>query len=229
MSLRFLVKEGVRLDDSDSLSALDDLLERDKPDVVFLDSFLRFHGGNENDSQDMGRINHILEDLRRRHGCAFVICHHRRKPSQSGSSSSANAFRGSTEIQAFPDSHLDLCQRHGVRELTMPKSRYQEPIEPCAIEIVDVDDDHTEVRYMGPLRDGLARAIQCQQWLRNHLLDGEWQYRQDIVDAARAAGYGKQSADDALKAMTPSELELKPDGVKHRYRSRKGDEPIDKA
>lgn len=227
MSLQFLAKEGVRLDDAESLAALDDLLEREKPDVVFLDSFLRFHSGNENDSQDMGRISHIIEDLRRRHGCAFVICHHRRKPSQSGSSNAANAFRGSTEIQAFPDSHLDLCQRHGVRELTMPKSRYQEPIEPCAIEIIDVDEGRTEVRYIGPLKDGLARAIQCQQWLRSHLSDEEWHYRQDIVVAANEAGYGKQTADDALKAMTPHELVMKPDGIKHRYRVRKAGEPIE--
>ena len=218
-ALRFLLGQGVMVDDPLRFEAINQMLEDEKPDVLVLDSLVRFHSGNENDAQDMGRVSRLLNELRRRHGCAVVVIHHRRKPNSMGSNDARHAFRGSSEINAFPDVHLDLTQRQGELHLAMPKNRFQEPMEPCVVELVDVDESRTEMRYVGPVTEGGQKTVmECQEWIVEFLADGAWRPRREIVAAAKETGFGRDFADRTLKQMRQDQLEFDDGGSSHLYR-----------
>jgi hypothetical protein len=216
MSPRYLVMKGVLLDGQAQLDGLVEMLDRFTPDVVLLDSLIRLHTGSENDSQDMGSLNRTLSDLNRRYGCAFVVNHHRRKPGHQGGSDS-HGYRGSSELQAYPDTHLDLGEQRGSLVLSASKSRYQQAMEPCVVEIVDIED-RTEVRYVGPVRDSQAKTIQCEEWVKALLSDGEWHLREDAIEQAKAAGLNAGKVDALLRNSDSSEVEWARDGGKKKYR-----------
>jgi len=213
-----LVGVGVMLDDDQRYDALEDLLERESPDVVVLDSLIRFHGGDENLSSEMSKVNARIDRLRRKHHCAFVICHHRKKPGM-GHNDPANAFRGSSEIKAFPDTHMDL---HGTSDgkiiTSMPKCRHQEAIEPFEMEVVDVDETRTVVRYAGPVvSKSKQRVGECLDLVKDILSDGTLKYRTELVSLAKSQGFSRDQVDDALKALPHAEYRKDKDNGKDRY------------
>jgi len=228
-ALRFLVGNGVLIDDPLQFEAIDHMLSVEQPDVIVFDSLVRFHSGNENDAQDMGKVSRLLNELRRRHGCAVIVIHHRRKPSHTGSNDARHAFRGSSEINAFPDVHLDLTMRQGDLHLSMPKNRFQQPMPPCVVELVDLDEDRTEMRYVGPVTPGGTKSVEeCKEWIMHYLGDGDWRFRRETVAAGKDAGLSRDIVDRMLKELYPDTLDRDEHGSSHRYRL-KGDEPIDKA
>ena len=215
-----LVGAGVMLDDDQRYDALEDLMEREQPGVVVMDSLVRFHGADENHSGEMAKVNGRIDRLRRKHNCAFVICHHRKKPGM-GPSDPANAFRGSSEIKAFPDVHIDIQRGpDGPPQIlvSMPKCRQQEAIDPFMVEIVDLDDGRTVVRHLGPVvGKAERRTAQCQEFVEHLLSDFQPRYRQDVVEIGHTAGFSRQQLDDALKGLPPAEYAKESVSNKARY------------
>ena len=138
------------------------------------------------------------------YGCSFVFCHHRRKPSLAGNDP-ANMFRGSSEIRAFVDCHLDLKPVKGESGLVTvghAKSRYAEPVAPFDVEIVDTAKGETVVRYAGETKSQVQeKEEQAREFLRQLLSDGERHSRKDYQDAGVEAGYGRDLLDRVRKEL----------------------------
>jgi len=126
-------------------------------------------------------------------------------------------FRGSSEIRAFVDTHLDLKPvRNEPGRITVvhSKSRFAEPLAAFDVEIVDVAEDATMVRYVGEAtvqaEDKLEKG---QEFILNLLADGERHSRQDILTKGIEAKLGRDILDEARKTLvTAGEVEEKKDG-----------------
>ncbi|MDP2950092.1 MAG: AAA family ATPase, partial [Chloroflexota bacterium] len=70
---------GLHLDRPEAVEALSNEVTKLKPVLVVIDPLIELHHGDENDARAMADAISPLRDLARRHECAFLIVHHRRK------------------------------------------------------------------------------------------------------------------------------------------------------
>lgn len=76
-------------------------LAKEKPLIIF-DTLLKFHGGDENSSRDMGKISKHLTKIRNA-GATVVVLHHKGK-------GTGSAYRGSSEIVGGVDVAYSLSK-----------------------------------------------------------------------------------------------------------------------
>lgn len=96
----------IQLDAPDGVASVVDAVKRYQPDVVIVDPLACFHGGDESDSRDMGKVMNGLNDIRAA-GPAVILTHHHGKASRRQSNIGYKA-RGSSVIPAWYDSHFSL-------------------------------------------------------------------------------------------------------------------------
>ena len=80
---------------SPNFEVLKRLLEKYRPDLVFLDTFSRFFGLSENSAEDVAFWLFLLEGLAKEFNISFLVLHHPRK---GGSSSLVESSRGSSVL-----------------------------------------------------------------------------------------------------------------------------------
>jgi hypothetical protein len=81
--------------------------------ILIFDSFVRFHGSNENDAVEMSRISGHLRSLCN-DGATVIVIHHQGKPgleNRPGSQYTRSPFRGSSEIAAACDVAFVLTKK----------------------------------------------------------------------------------------------------------------------
>ena len=220
--LRFLAQNCINLSDQSHVALMTELIEQLSPSLIILDSLVRFHRSNENDAMEMARLFAILKRWMNDFRCAFAICHHSRKPGASGNDAS-HSFRGSSEIQAFADSHLDLSEvkgEDGRKRLEHPKSRWSESMDSFEVEIVDVDGG-VRVRYAGESKSRTQKAIEIAiEFLREFLTDSQWHTRQEINEAGTQRRFSHHVLDPARKQL------LEVEGDKYEQETRGGKKHI---
>jgi hypothetical protein len=86
-------------------------IARDRKPVIFFDSFIRFHEGDENLAKEMAPIMAHLRDLANA-GAAVIVLHHRAKAESS-------KFRGSSDILAAVDFAYSLSREDDNGHLRM--------------------------------------------------------------------------------------------------------------
>lgn len=107
--LFIISQRGVRLDRPDSSEKLFEDVSNFNPDLVILDSFVRLHMQDENNSGAVSQMyNAAILPLSRSLGAAVVLLHHVNK---SNSGDSMDRTRGSTDITAGADVGWDLIDR----------------------------------------------------------------------------------------------------------------------
>jgi len=204
VGIEFLTSEGINLSDSAYVEALERVLEEKRPDLVIVDALVRVHQGNENDAGDMARIFGIVKGWMGEYGCSFVFCHHRKKPGMVGSDP-ASMYRGSSEIRAFVDVHLDLRAirgEKGVFTVEHSKARYAEPVPAFNVEIVDVAEDATMVRYAGePKTQTQEKLADAQEFILSLAADREWHSRKEILEKGVEQGHKRDTLDAARKLL----------------------------
>lgn len=119
------------------------MLDTYAPDVVFLDSFTRFHRVNENDAGAVADVNGRFRQLVTDRGCALVLIDHSRKPSPLGTADDHGArLRGSGEKLAFVDTALAFEKAKtepGTLIVTPTKGRWFQMPEPFSVRL-EVDE-----------------------------------------------------------------------------------------
>ena len=112
--------------------------------LVVIDTLARaFAGGNENDSEDMGRFVRNVDRIRRATGAAVLVVHH------SGKNAAAGA-RGHSSLRAATDTELELVvDKDGVRTLNSTKQRDIEAAPPIRLALIPVilgqDEDGEDI------------------------------------------------------------------------------------
>lgn len=144
-------RHGLYLDDPAGYAWLDAQLRQYQPVVVVLDSFTRFHRGQENDSGHMADVNATIRQLMQDHGVAVVLLDHTRK--RGPNNDPEERLRGSNEKRAFVDAALDLeasKDPQPVVTVTQTKRRYGPPLAPFAVRLeVDTAAHMARLVYQG--------------------------------------------------------------------------------
>lgn len=204
--VRFLSMAGVNLSNAQCVASIKRMLEEEQFALIIIDTLIRVHRENESSSEEMARVSEVLQALCNDYGCALWIDHHNRKPGL-GRHDSQHAYRGSTEIQALVDSHLDLKAvkgETGLLNVQHVKSRFAEPVEAFGVEIVDVGEGtvvgHTEVRQAKTQ----VKQDEATEFIRTLISDGTRLLRKDLVEKGKAAGHAQNTLDSARKSMVGS-------------------------
>lgn len=90
------------------------LIEKYKPRVCIIDSFVRFFLGDENNSSDVSKVYDTLKWAMKEHNTSFVLLHHTTKNNSNGYVK--HSLRGSGDISAQADNVL-MCSK-------LPKSDF---------------------------------------------------------------------------------------------------------
>lgn len=151
LQLTISVGNNLNFSSEQSVDKFKRLLDKIRPSVVFIDSLVRVHKGNENSSTEMAQVFSVVKRLIREYNCSFFFADHENKgvyshePGQEKDPSS-NDLRGSNEKGAFADSVLNLRKQKGELFLYHTKSRFCEAQLPFMVKIEDVSEDKIAVR-----------------------------------------------------------------------------------
>lgn len=104
--------------------------------IVMVDSLIRMHNKNENDSSEMSKVLNYFKKITD-YGIACLILHHHRKNSFYGSA--GEAMRGSGDILASVDVHMALTRKDNVVTISQTKNRFREEIKSISASFVYKD------------------------------------------------------------------------------------------
>ncbi len=107
-------------------------------EVVIFDPMIEFHGGDENDQQEMAKIVAVLRAVVDYTQACVIITHHPRKGNGDSKPGSLDNWRGSSVLVGAMDVMLELEDRNGDRFLHFGKVR--DGIKPEAV-MLEMGDD----------------------------------------------------------------------------------------
>lgn len=152
VNIDFLIGSNLNFSSEGSIEKFKLILDEKKPDVIFIDSLVRVHKGNENSSTEMARVFSEVKKITREFGCSVIFADHEHKGiygEEDTREPSSNDLRGSNEKGAFADSILSLKKIKSDLYLYHTKSRWAEAIFPILVKIEDKDETSTVVSGYG--------------------------------------------------------------------------------
>lgn len=87
--------------DGESTEKMQDLhkiIQKEKPELIFIDTLRRFHDSDENDNGKMSMVIRHFESIAKSYNCAAVLIHHENKSGLNNSDASQGAVRGASAI-----------------------------------------------------------------------------------------------------------------------------------
>lgn len=168
------VGAGIKIDSDRGRAAISRLIERYRPRVVFMDSLVRLHGGDESNNRAMANFFEQVTRLKENYGTAFVFTHHIRKPPKDGDSDPTWVLRGAGDIQGYPDTILVAQPGLDSTEINVyhTKMRNGEKLEPFVLSLrVDDGAGLATVGYLGPIHKSIGSSgrIQILNYIRRRV------------------------------------------------------------
>ena len=176
-TLIYTDQQGVRLDNQDHLQQILDLIEREKIDLVIIDTFVRVHGKDENDNSAMSHLYRSFKAIKQK-GAAILNLHHNRK-SGSESGIAHEQMRGAGDIAAQADTVFSISKKDGVYSMVTTKNRHGREEDYINLSwTIDSGEGATrlnsvllEVRDTGPsLMDAILEAVAESPGLSGNLI-----------------------------------------------------------
>jgi len=135
--------------------AIETILDGIVPSVVVIDTLARnFGDGDENSTQDMGRVIKMLDELRLRFpGVCIIIVHH--------SGHTGERARGSSALRGAVDTEYQVMGEEGRLEVTNTKMKDGTPPSPMAFELVDVELGGVDY-YGEPVKSAFCRSVESE-------------------------------------------------------------------
>lgn len=162
--------ESIKLDNFNGAMKIEELITTYKPDVVVLDSMVRFMDGDEDKASDVRLVFENLKKLLSRFQVSFFILHHTRKGNGT-KTKSLDDLRGSSDFGAFADAILGVEATEKGFTFRVMANRHVGLMEVVPQEI-EVQSD----RQSGPITlinhgAGQSRKVRgkvaLMEWLRN--------------------------------------------------------------
>ena len=203
LEISWMVQQGLNLSTPAHVTLLTQIIKQTQADLVVIDSLIRIHTANENDAGEMARVFKSVSQIIDQTGTSVVFSHHHRKSSSNGGSSSSRA-RGSSEIRAFVDTHLDIRAKGaqpGVCYVEHSKSRYAEPVESFYAQIIDLGPKAISVSALESDSPSDVKVNLSIDWIMQHINDDEWHSRESIITAGGEIGHKRDNLDRAIKAL----------------------------
>lgn len=130
--------DGVLTLSHNKIEEIIDTIQELGVEVVIFDPMVEFHGGDENDQQEMAEIVAILRAIVDYTQACVIITHHPRKGNGDSKPGSLDNWRGSSVLVGAMDVMLELEDRNGDRFLHFGKVR--DGIKPEAV-MLEMGDD----------------------------------------------------------------------------------------
>jgi hypothetical protein len=186
-----------------------------RPVLVIVDSLVRVHKGDENNSRDVANLFGVVTQFRQEFGAAFLFTHHLRKKGLVNDLS--ERVRGSSDIEAYVDTLLGLEKVDNRLLLRQIKSRDEEAIKPLALAIQDLTEDSTSVVVLGEIDEETEKRETARALMREMLADGP-KLRELLIEGGKEIGLSERTIADALKDLiSTKEAERSKDGRKTTY------------
>ena len=196
------VGQGINFSDAKSFKRLLHVIDTYRPAVIIIDCLIRVHSAEENSASEMSRVFKRVKSIVSQIGCTIVIADHHRKPGKN-STSQDYSLRGSSDKMAIADSVLSIRSQDNRITIEHTKSRHSQAINPFIVEIKDLDEDSTTVRYVGEAErnDRSAKLGKAQQFIEQELDSEQWTARRVLTESAKEEGISLKVLDNALKQL----------------------------
>ena len=148
--LKILSQQGVKLDIEKYCTALKEVLDKERPALLVLDSLVRFHSKEENSSTEMSKVMNAIRGLVADDRAVVVIHHHKKEQGFKRKNSSQNV-RGSSDIFASLDCHLAIDRKDYDTSIKVSqnKLRVQEQLQPFIASLVTLENGTIAFEYQG--------------------------------------------------------------------------------
>lgn len=216
LPIHFMSMKGFDVCDENWRKKVFEICDKEKLDVIFLDSLVRIHSGKENESGSMAKVFRAIRTLCNR-GKTVIVSHHERKEGTNGKKISAqDRLRGSTDIPAALDSHIALKRDKTTKRLLVEHSKLKEGEEIPVFEVgIEATEDKMSFKYLGkPISKKDSRVAESESTILD-LLRGKQLSTKDIIDLAGKNGSSEKLCKEALKNLVKQELVHMEKGTKN--------------
>lgn len=202
-----VIRRRLRFDNPTHIAALIASLKEWGTEFLFVDSFRRTHGGNENASETTSALFlDAFDRIRWESSCGLILTDHtRKKTGDKQLDDPAESMRGSTDKRNMADAHFGLEEHNDQLAFIPSKTRHNRKPQPIRLEITGLDDEDAPdgpvcVLWKGML-DPASDAVQDEIWA---LLPGDKTMiaRGEIIGRSR---YAKRTVSDGLSALKKRE------------------------
>ena len=190
----YISQGGLSFGTADQRAKISSLIDVHKPKWVFLDSYIRFRGGDENSNTDAAEFTSALKAERSRSGVGWHLLAHLAKPSKDRPDA-VHRIRGASDIVNSSDSLLTLeGDRQTDRRTLTPQQRRTCTLAPLSIRWAESEDEEsaeliTEGSEGKSVEDGVKRSLR--------LAESAGVLRGTLEEIAQQHGYS-----DPRKAIT---------------------------
>lgn len=166
--------QGVKIDTDDGMEALGEALDKVKPKILIIDSFIRIHSADENKTKDMAKVMDKLRRIVNQGITVILIAHHGKGQDRPAE----EKLRGVSEIPAGIDIEYSIVDKSdgeaGVKilEFKSVKTRTK-PVEPILLKLTFPENPDSEitVEYQGTKTGDTLKEI--KKVLREKEIDGK--------------------------------------------------------
>lgn len=172
----YILHGNIKVDKQGEVTKLIRFIEEFKPEVVVLDSLIRFLSAStdENSSTDISNIFTTLRQISIDYDVAFVIIHHMGK---AGDKKGIDKVRGSTDIVNAVDCVL-LFDRENTQspyiDVSQEKNRFDREIEPFTIETIQDKDKKALFFKISKKEKPKDRATSAAELILEWLESKDW-------------------------------------------------------
>lgn len=155
--LSFIVESEVKLLRGKPLEQLEKAISEHKPQLVIIDSLIRFTVADEDKSKDIKLVYDAIKSLIEKYNISFLILHHTRK---GGSSRQQYDLRGSSDIVNFCDTVIILYKDGKDFVLKQAKNRHMEPVDAIKFRVVNTENEGVKFEALGTVKSEVAKAYE---------------------------------------------------------------------
>ncbi|MFA5644468.1 MAG: AAA family ATPase [Patescibacteria group bacterium] len=135
----FMIMSGFKIQQEERLNDLINNIKKYKIKVIIIDSLVRIHDGDENSSNDIKKVFEVCRKLNTM-GVTVLINHHHRKNSGANYGSTSDLMRGSSDILASIDCHMQIKHKDNRLTITQTKNRISQELKPFTINVRKEDN-----------------------------------------------------------------------------------------
>lgn len=193
----FLSQKGIKLDRGNYASALKEVLDKERPALVVLDSLVRFHSKEENSATEMATV---MNEIRKLVGDdrAVVVVHHHKKERSFGRG--GHNVRGSSDIFAALDCHIVVERKEDDSLLlSQNKLRIQRQLDPFKVSI-PLTETGLNFVYDGADTSRRERVLEIAEEIKAALIiTGNAMSKKDLLEELDNAT--KREISEAIKVL----------------------------
>ena len=156
--------------------------------LIIIDSLTRIHNADENSSKEMSAVFNLLGQLKLMHISCLILCHERKSngyPNQRR----GDAIRGSSDILAACDAHIQIVRKERSSYITVYQTKTRGRVEPSPFKarLLSIDKNHNEWQYAGLEQSKEAKQEQMKNSILNTIAENPGLNKKQVYEEVKCA------------------------------------------